>query len=99
MSSRITPELIRHIAALSRIELDEERILPFTEQLSEIVGYFDKLNQLDTTGVAPLTHAVELANALREDAETPSLPPDQALANAPGEDGSFFRVPKVLGDS
>jgi aspartyl-tRNA(Asn)/glutamyl-tRNA(Gln) amidotransferase subunit C len=99
MSGRINPELIRHIAELSRIELDEERIEHFTEQLSSIIGYFDKLNELDTENVEPLTHPIELSNALRPDEPAASLSAEQALAGAPDEDGSFFKVPKVLEDS
>ncbi len=99
MSKKIDPELIRHIATLARITLSEEEVESFTHQFARIVDYFDKLNQLDTEGVEPLTHAVELSNVLAEDVASPSLSTDQVLANAPDREGSFFKVPKVLGDS
>jgi aspartyl-tRNA(Asn)/glutamyl-tRNA(Gln) amidotransferase subunit C len=99
VSRKIDHRLIRHIANLARISLGEEEVDSFAHQFARIVEYFDKLNQLDTEGVEPLTHAVELTNALAEDVATPSLTTDQALANAPDREGSFFKVPKVLGDS
>ena len=99
MSREIDHDLIRHIATLARITLEEGEVEPFTRQFVRIIDYFDKLNQLDTEGVEPLTHAVELSNVLADDQTSPSLTPDQALANAFDRDGSFFKVPKVLGDS
>ena len=99
MSKKNDPDLIRHIATLARITLREEEVESFAHQFVRIIDYFDKLNQLDTEGVEPLTHAVELSNVLADDVASPSLPPDQALANAPDREGSFFKVPKVLGDS
>ena len=99
MSREIDHDLIRHIATLARITLDEREVEPFTHQFIRIIDYFDKLNQLDTEGVEPLTPPVELSNVLADDQSSPSLSTDQALANAPDRDGSFFKVPKVLGDS
>jgi aspartyl-tRNA(Asn)/glutamyl-tRNA(Gln) amidotransferase subunit C len=99
MSRRIDSELIRHIANLSRLEIDKDDLEAFTDQFRRIVEYFDKLNELDTGGIEPLTHAVELSNVLADDEVAPSLSTDEALANAPEEEGSYFKVPKVLGDS
>ena len=98
-NKQIDVETIRHIAALSRIELDEEQTDSLARQFARILTYFDKLRELDTDSVQPLTHAVELQNVLAPDEPGPSLSPDEALANAPERDGNFFRVPKVLGDS
>jgi aspartyl-tRNA(Asn)/glutamyl-tRNA(Gln) amidotransferase subunit C len=99
MSRTIEPELVRHIAKLSRIELSEEQLATLGRQLGSILDYFDKLQELDTTAVEPLSHAVEIHNVLAEDNPQPSLSPGQALANAPQRDGDFFKVPKVIGDS
>ena len=99
MSKEINPDLIRHIATLARIKLGEEEVEPFRQQFVRIIDYFDKLNQLDTEGIEPLTHAVEISNVLSDDVTSPSLPTDQALCNAPDQEGNFFKVPKVLGDS
>ena len=99
MSDTIDIELVRHIGKLSRIELTEEQVEMFSRQLAGILGYFDKLQELDTVGVEPMAHAVEIRNVFGDDAVGESLPPDQALANAPQRDGDFFKVPKVIGDS
>ncbi|HUV08493.1 MAG TPA: Asp-tRNA(Asn)/Glu-tRNA(Gln) amidotransferase subunit GatC [Spirochaetia bacterium] len=99
MSGQIDDRTIRHIASLSRIELKEEEIPSLARQLSSILEYFDKLAELDTSAVEPMTHAIELSNVLAEDSPSTSLETRRALANAPDHDGSFFKVPKVLGDS
>jgi aspartyl-tRNA(Asn)/glutamyl-tRNA(Gln) amidotransferase subunit C len=99
MSDAIDVELVRHIGKLSRIELPDEQVEVFRRQLAGILEYFGKLQELDTAGVEPMAHAVEIRNVLAEDAVGESLSPDQALANAPQRDGDFFKVPKVIGDS
>ncbi len=95
----INSNTIKHIAKLSRIELDEKQIVPFCKQFADILNYFDKLNDLNTDNVEPLTHAVELFNVIKEDISGTSLTTEEALQNAPDSDNSFFRVPRVLGDS
>ena len=91
--------MVRHIGKLSRIELTEQEVETFSQQLGAILGYFDKLQELDTEDVQPMAHAVEISNVLAADQVGQSLTPDQALANAAERDGDFFTVPKVLGDS
>jgi len=93
---KINLELVDHIARLSRIELtDRERDL-FSRQLTRILEYVDKLKELDTTDVEPITGGLELANVYRKDELAESLPRRDVLANAPGGDGEFFRVPRVI---
>jgi len=99
MGPRIDEELIRHIGLLSRIELTDDEVRTFGDQLADIVAYVNKLQELDTEGVEPMAHAVDLHNVLADDVPGESLPPDVALANAPQRDGDFFSVPKVIGDS
>jgi len=99
MSERIDSSLVRHIGKLSRIELTDEQVELFSRQLAGILEYFGKLQQLDTEGVEPMAHAVELSNVFGDDSPGESLKPSEALANAPQRDGDFFRVPKVIGDS
>ena len=99
MPPTIDLEMARHIALLSRIEMSDEALAVFGEQLAHILQYVDKLQELDTDDVEPMAHAVELHNVLASDEPRPSLTPDEALANAPQRDGDFFKVPKVLGDS
>ena len=99
MAETIDLELVRHIGKLSRIELTEDQTQTFSRQLSSILDYFGKLQELDTTGIEPMAHAVEIHNVLADDHPRESLPPDKALSNAPQRDGNFFKVPKVIGDS
>ncbi len=99
MSTKIDLDLVRHIGRLSRIELTEDEVRMFKDQLAAILTYVDKLGELDTEGVEPMTHALELNNVFGDDEVGESLAPDEALANAPQRDGNFFKVPKVIGDS
>lgn len=99
MSKTIDIDLVRHIGTLSRIELGDQQVETFSQQLSSILEYFNKLNELDTENVEPMAHAVEIHNALADDTPHTSLTPDQALTNAPDRDEDYFKVPKVLGDS
>ena len=84
------------VGALSRIRLSDDEVEKFASQLSGILGYVDKLRELDTAGVEPLAHALPLHNVLRADEPRPGLTPDEALAGAPESAGDFFRVPRVL---
>lgn len=99
MTDTITPEQVRHIGRLARIELTDDQAAAFGRQLADIVGYFDKLKELDTDGVEPMVHATEALNVLAPDVAEPSLQAAEALANAPDRDGDYFKVPKVIGDS
>ena len=93
---KITKEEILHVANLARLEMDDGAIEQFSDQIGQILEYVETLDQVDTEGVAPTSHAISLTNAFREDVPTPSLPNEDALANAPeGEDGLFV-VPKVI---
>ncbi len=68
-----------------------------TGQLESILGYIEKLKEVDTTGVEPMAHALPLYNVLREDIVEESLPLNEVLQNAAETDGAFFKVPKVIG--
>jgi aspartyl-tRNA(Asn)/glutamyl-tRNA(Gln) amidotransferase subunit C len=89
---------VRRIAALAPLELspDEERL--FGEQLSAILSYVAQLEELDVSGVEPMTHALAQGEApwLRDDVVEPSLGPEAALANAPQRDGTCFKVPRII---
>ncbi|MFW6146172.1 MAG: Asp-tRNA(Asn)/Glu-tRNA(Gln) amidotransferase subunit GatC [Planctomycetota bacterium] len=99
MPDTVDAAQVRHVSLLSRITLSDEEIRMFGRQLSSIVSYFDKLNELDTADVEPMAHALDFHNVLAADALGESLTPEQALANAPARDDDFFMVPKVIGDS
>ncbi len=93
---KITKEQVEYVAHLARLEFSEQEKGKFTSQLNDILLYMDKLNEIDTAGVIPETHAISLNNAFREDIVKPSLGPEKSLANAPDSKGTFFRVPKVI---
>ncbi len=92
---KITRADVDHVARLARLEFSDAEKDEMARQLSRILEYMDKLNELDTTHVSPMAHAAQLRNVLREDVARPSLDPEDALANAPERDGQFFRVPKI----
>jgi len=87
----------RHVARLARLEMDDARIQTLSGQLESILEYVNQIARVNTTGVEPMAHAVPLSNRFRDDLIEPSLPLEKVLMNAPETDGSFFKVPKVLG--
>jgi len=93
---KISAEEVRHVADLARLDMPEDRLELFTSQMNNILVYMDKLNELDTTGVQPTTHVVDMQNAFREDEVRESLDMDKALANAPQQDRDSFVVPRVI---
>ena len=93
---KITKEEILHVADLARLDLDAEAIDAFAGQIGEILQYVDTLNEVDTQGIRPTSHAIFLTNAFREDEQKQHLDREQALANAPEKDQGSFIVPKVI---
>jgi aspartyl-tRNA(Asn)/glutamyl-tRNA(Gln) amidotransferase subunit C len=99
MAEKIDQEQVKKVAKLSRLELTETEVEEFTGQLSAILDYMEKMNELDTTGVEPLAHCLPMSNVFREDSVKESLGTQKTLGNAPQRDGEFFKVPKILDDS
>jgi aspartyl-tRNA(Asn)/glutamyl-tRNA(Gln) amidotransferase subunit C len=89
---------VEKVALLARLQLTEAELTTMTSQLADVVAYVDQLAEVDTDGIEPMAHAVELANVFAEDAVEPSLPREQALANAPRHNDRGYLVPAVLGD-
>ena len=94
----VTIKDVEHVAKLARLQFTEEEKVMFTRQLNQILEYMEKLNELDTSNVEPLSHVIELSNVFRDDKVQPSLPIEEALKNAPARADRFFKVPKVIGD-
>ncbi len=96
----LTRAQVQHIAELARLELSEDELNRMTEQLSAILDYAARLQELDTEAISPTASVVPLENVLREDTISPSLPREAVLANAPDKDdkGEFFRVRAILKD-
>lgn len=92
----VTLKDVEHIAELARLKFSDEELESFTHQLNQILEYVEKLNELDTENVEPLSHPVEGNNAFREDELKPSINREEALKNAPDSDDEFFKVPKVI---
>ncbi len=93
----VTIKDVEHIAELARLEFNENEKQKLTHELNEILNYVKKLDELDTSNVEPLSHVIELNNVFRDDVVQPSIPPEEALKNAPAKKDTFFRVPKVIG--
>ncbi|MHB8769974.1 MAG: Asp-tRNA(Asn)/Glu-tRNA(Gln) amidotransferase subunit GatC [Syntrophales bacterium] len=95
-TTKIGIDEVTYVANLARLTFDEEETKLFASQLNDILRYMDTLQEVDTTGVEPITHAIAQKNALRTDTVAESLPVETALANAPEARGNCFQVPKVI---
>jgi aspartyl-tRNA(Asn)/glutamyl-tRNA(Gln) amidotransferase subunit C len=93
---KLTRQSVQRVAMLARIRLTADEETALTGQLEHILGYMDKLNELDTANVELFTHVVDNADALREDRVSNRPNADALLANAPERDEKFFRVPKII---
>ena len=93
---RLSNEEVEHIALLSRLELSDAERERAQNELSQILGYFEALSQLDTEGVEPTMHALPLQNVLRQDKVEPQLSREEALQNAPEQVDGMFQVPRVV---
>ena len=94
---KITREELRHVAHLARLELDDQAVEKFVEQIGTILAYVDQLKSVDTAGIRPTSHAIALTNAFRDDERKDHLDTETALANAPEKNDGSFIVPKVVG--
>jgi aspartyl-tRNA(Asn)/glutamyl-tRNA(Gln) amidotransferase subunit C len=92
----LSKEEVDRVANLARLELSEEMAEKMAVQLSQVLGFIAKLNELDTAGVEPLSHPGALVSVFRDDSPTASLDRDAALKNAPDQADGFFRVPRVI---
>jgi aspartyl-tRNA(Asn)/glutamyl-tRNA(Gln) amidotransferase subunit C len=93
---KLTREDVLHIALLARLGLTEAEVERFREQLSNILENFEILQQVDTTDIPPTAQSITLQDVVRDDEVAESLPQGEILANAPRQEGSFFRVRAVL---
>ncbi len=94
--SEITPDLVRHLAGLARIDLHEDEVVRFTEQLSLIVESVAKISDAIDANTPATSHPIPLANVFREDVVQPSLTQEQALSGAPDSGQGRFRVAAIL---
>lgn len=93
---KLSKEMVEHVAKLARLAITEEEVEQFSVQLSRILEHMEKLNALNTEGVEPTFHVLDLKNVLRPDEVKPGLPVQEALANAPEREGQLFKVPRIV---
>jgi aspartyl-tRNA(Asn)/glutamyl-tRNA(Gln) amidotransferase subunit C len=92
----LTREEVLHVADLARLSLNPDQVDRLTRQLNDILAYVEKLQEVDTTGVPPMAHAVTVYNVFREDEVTACLSREEGLANAPVQEDGTFVVPRVI---
>jgi aspartyl-tRNA(Asn)/glutamyl-tRNA(Gln) amidotransferase subunit C len=97
VSDRITPEVVRKVAQLARLNLDEIEVDRATAQLGDMLDHFADIDALDLGDTEPMTHPLPLANVMRDDVEVDGLDRDEVLAVAPAVEDGRFRVPPILG--
>ncbi len=93
---RLTSEEVRHLSVLTRINMTDEEVEIMRDQMADILDSIEILSQVDTDGVEPTGHSVDLDSVMREDISSDSIPLEDALSNAPLVEGNFIRVRAVL---
>ena len=96
MAMGFTPEVVRHVAELARLELTDEEVERYARELTSILDYVAQLQELDLDDVEPTTHVVDLVCRLRPDEVAQPLTREQALANAPAVEQDQFKVPRII---
>ena len=96
MAEQLTIEQVSRVAFLARLELSETETLRLTTELNGILGQFERLQELDTNGIAPTSHSLPLQNVFRDDEIRPSLSREAATANAPEKRDGNFIVPQIM---
>lgn len=92
----ISKEIVEYVAHLARIELDAKELEKLSQQLKGILDFIDKLKDVDINNISPTSHILPINNVLRQDEIKVSLPAQKVLENAPGKQGNYFTVPKVI---
>ncbi len=96
MADKISREEVLHVARLARLTFSEAEVERFTEQLSAILAYMEKLEELDTTGVEPTSHVLPLANVYKPDEVRPSFEREDITAGGPSIEHGHYKVPKIV---
>jgi aspartyl-tRNA(Asn)/glutamyl-tRNA(Gln) amidotransferase subunit C len=99
MAARISRDDVAHVARLARLELSEEELDLFSDQLAAVLEYAADVEALDTAGVPPTAHPLPVSNVFREDVVGDCLDRDEVLAQAPEAEDNRFRVPRILGEA
>ncbi|MDQ1397224.1 MAG: aspartyl-tRNA(Asn)/glutamyl-tRNA(Gln) amidotransferase subunit, partial [Acidimicrobiaceae bacterium] len=99
MAERISTAEVAHVARLARLDVTDDELELFTQQLGAVLDHADDVAALDIADVPPTAHPLPLQNVLREDEPRPSLDREEVLAQAPAAEGGRFRVPRILGEA
>ena len=91
----INKEEVKHVAKLARLELTDEEVNKYSQQLGSILQYIKQMNEVNTTKIEPMPHAIPVYNVMREDIVKYEQTKEELMANAPFEEDGFFRVPKI----
>ena len=92
----ITKDNVLHVAGLARLDLSQEEVARFEVELNDVLEFMEKLNELDTKGVEPTTHVLDISNVFRQDIVEASSDVEEILANAPDREDDYFKVPSIL---
>lgn len=92
----VTVEEVRHIADLARLRFSDDEEEQLAEEMNQVLDHMDKLSELDTEDVEPMSHVLEISNVFRDDEAEQRITREEALENAPHADHQYFRVPKVI---
>lgn len=92
----ITIKDVEHVAKLARLAVSEEEKEKFAQQLGDIVGYIDQLNEVNTDNVKPMAHAIPISNVVRDDIAENNYDREEMLAISPDEEEGFIQVPKII---
>jgi aspartyl-tRNA(Asn)/glutamyl-tRNA(Gln) amidotransferase subunit C len=95
-NQHLSKKKVEHVAWLAHIELSDKEKTIFTEQFNEILDYFKKIDEIDTTGIEPTYHVLDLKNVSRKDKLKPSLTTEEALKNAPKKERKFLKAPRIV---
>jgi len=87
---------VEYASKLARMKLSDEEMAHLSSQLADVLKYIEKLNKVDTSKVEPTSHVLPIKNVFREDKVKKSLDAGDALKNAPGKEGAFFKVPRII---
>ena len=93
---KVNEQLIGHLSHLSRLQFDEQAGQEMVHDLNRILGFVEKLEEVNTEGVEPLIYMTDETNILRDDAVLQTITQDEALKNAPRKDSDYFRVPRCI---
>jgi aspartyl-tRNA(Asn)/glutamyl-tRNA(Gln) amidotransferase subunit C len=95
-SQHLSKKEVEHVACLAHIELSEKEKVLFTEQFNEILDYFKQIDLVETEGVEPTYHVLDLKNVHRKDETKPSLSTEEALKNVPKKEKNFLKAPRIV---